>query len=156
MNLFVIVVRPRTEQGHKRSLQDRPSQEPAAIKAEGDQEVLQQDMQEQEGRDVSKVLNPCGPLEYLCGPCMERLKVGDYCYYCYQIYFEENDGTDWIMCDKCQKWVHFDCEEKLGDQFIKAKMLENTDLNYYCPKCKPLKQVASKKGSMTHKRTQAD
>lgn len=86
-----------------------------------------------------------GPHNYLCEPCNARFKDCDYCFYCHQIYFEYADGTDWIMCDKCQKWIHCDCEEKFGDSNIKVKMSKYTDLAYYCPRCKPLKPVTNKK-----------
>ena len=56
------------------------------------------------------VRNEGFPEEYLCQPCNERFKDRHYCKYCYQIYFLEADGNNWIECDSCLRWTHEDCE----------------------------------------------
>lgn len=42
----------------------------------------------------------------LCTNCAKAHRKGQYCYYCKQIYLDnDDDGKDWVQCDFCKKWV---------------------------------------------------
>lgn len=42
----------------------------------------------------------------LCTNCAKAHRKGQFCFYCKQIYLDnDDDGKDWIQCDFCKKWV---------------------------------------------------
>lgn len=48
----------------------------------------------------------------LCTNCAKAHRKGQYCYFCKQIYLDnDDDGKDWIQCDFCKKWVILLCFE---------------------------------------------
>jgi len=100
----------------------------------------------------------------LCTNCAKAHRKGQYCYYCKQIYLDnDDDGKDWVQCDFCKKWViflflfqfilqttkfnnfqkvHADCEQFHGDPKFKS-IMTSKDFIYYCPKCKKMKNKAT-------------
>ena len=83
-----------------------------------------------------------GEFFWLCKVCSEAYKHNQYCDYCRQIYVDngesaDTDGKNWIECEKCQKWVHTDCETGDPDGYTDlANLLNDSTFQYFCPKCR--------------------
>ncbi|CAD8100444.1 unnamed protein product [Paramecium sonneborni] len=72
----------------------------------------------------------------LCNRCLNNFHSNNYCEYCIQIYDPtlgyEMDDKQWIMCEKCNRWNHVDCEQTLGQQNL-TKITHQT--KYQCSQC---------------------
>ena len=82
---------------------------------------------------------------WLCDICSQAYKAKQFCDYCKQIYFDEseyqaNDGKEWVLCERCNKWNHIDCEAERNNNPEIRQYLENN--SYFCIPCaKTMKQV---------------
>jgi hypothetical protein len=85
---------------------------------------------------------------WLCSMCTQAYNKRQYCDYCKQVYFEENesilDGKEWIGCDndKCKKWNHVECEILVNNNEALKNL--NEDVLYYCLSCSKNKKLISK------------
>ncbi|CAD8106923.1 unnamed protein product [Paramecium sonneborni] len=72
----------------------------------------------------------------LCNRCLNNLNLNNYCEYCIQIYDPtlkyEIDDKQWIMCEKCGRWNHVECEQTLGKQNL-HQISQQT--KYRCSQC---------------------
>ncbi|CAD8115504.1 unnamed protein product [Paramecium primaurelia] len=78
----------------------------------------------------------------LCNRCINNFNSNNYCEYCIQIYDPtlgyEMDDKQWIMCEKCNRWNHVECEQSQGKQNL-IKITYQTQ--YLCSQChKKIKQ----------------
>ncbi|CAK88632.1 unnamed protein product (macronuclear) [Paramecium tetraurelia] len=85
-----------------------------------------------------------GQTTLLCNRCSINFTSNNYCEYCIQIYDPnlgyEMDDKQWIMCEKCNRWNHVECEQSLGKQNL-TKITYQT--KYQCSQChKKIKQSA--------------
>ncbi len=80
--------------------------------------------------------------------CTSAYNKQQYCDYCKQVYFEENeqflDGKVWIGCDndRCKKWNHVDCEIHINNNEALKNIEE--DQKYYCQACSKNKKFGGK------------
>ena len=64
-----------------------------------------------------------------CEECYSKVKESMYCPVCVKVYLEESN-EDFIMCDKCQLWVHAACE-KMTEEQVSA----HEGKTFYCSRC---------------------
>ncbi|CAD8185343.1 unnamed protein product [Paramecium pentaurelia] len=81
----------------------------------------------------------------LCNSCLYNYNSNNYCEYCIQIYDPnigyEMDDKQWIMCEKCNRWNHVECEQTQGKQNL-IKITYNT--KYRCSQCHKNKKQQAK------------
>ncbi|CAD8146523.1 unnamed protein product [Paramecium pentaurelia] len=86
----------------------------------------------------------------LCGTCYELYKRRKCCYFCAQVYKDDEqnflDGKKWVQCDnqRCGKWTHIDCE--VSD--IESQ-LQHKSFKYKCPWCRIEKDKKKKQSQPT-------
>ena len=93
-------------------------------------------------------------LFWLCDICSLAYNKKQFCDFCKQVYFEENDqlvdGKEWIGCDnsKCKKWNHIECEVQFNNNQALNEALLNKDdtFQYFCLTCTKAKKGSSLKG----------
>ncbi|CAK87266.1 unnamed protein product (macronuclear) [Paramecium tetraurelia] len=88
-----------------------------------------------------------GKTVLLCNRCLSNFHSNNYCEFCIQIYDPnlgyEMDDKQWIMCEKCNRWNHVECEQSQGKQNL-IKITHHT--KYRCSQChKNIKQQAKSK-----------
>ncbi|KAH9331428.1 hypothetical protein KI387_003536, partial [Taxus chinensis] len=82
----------------------------------------------------------------LCKHCFKLFKVKQYCGICKTVWHAIDEGS-WVQCDKCQIWIHAECD-KISYNHLK----DLKDVEYFCPDCKKgLGIEASQKQRMTIK-----
>eukprot|EP00211_Chloroparvula_japonica_P016102 CAMPEP_0119131932 /NCGR_PEP_ID=MMETSP1310-20130426/10962_1 /TAXON_ID=464262 /ORGANISM="Genus nov. species nov., Strain RCC2339" /LENGTH=200 /DNA_ID=CAMNT_0007122529 /DNA_START=128 /DNA_END=730 /DNA_ORIENTATION=- len=83
----------------------------------------------------SKVL---GKHVLLCNACGLKYSKNQFCPYCYFVYSRSSKnkhddreaGRQWLSCQRCQRWVHLDCEQRYGDHEGRIDKQK-----YVCPSC---------------------
>ncbi|XP_057857928.2 histone-lysine N-methyltransferase ATX5 isoform X1 [Cryptomeria japonica] len=82
----------------------------------------------------------------LCRHCFKLFKFKQYCGICKTVWHAIDEGS-WVQCDKCQIWIHAECD-KISYNHLK----DLKDVEYFCPDCKKgLGIEASQKQRMTIK-----
>jgi hypothetical protein len=73
----------------------------------------------------------------LCNKCGLLYRKQHYCFYCYQIYRENEINASvhekWLTCQRCNRAVHENCEKRAG-------YLIEPNSKYFCPDCRKLKE----------------
>ena len=71
----------------------------------------------------------------LCKMCYEAFEKGHFCYYCNSIYRDGIiDFAEWVECDYCRGWEHFNCEIEKGKKYANKQELDD-EKHYMCPIC---------------------
>lgn len=88
----------------------------------------------------------------ICKVCYSAFSQGHFCYFCSQIYLDDevltySDDKDWISCDTCGCWNHMQCEAKHGIKNIFVILQKDKKTKYYCPKCRGDKDIKKPKVS---------
>ena len=64
----------------------------------------------------------------LCKMCYEAFEKGHFCYYCNSIYRDGIiDFAEWVECDYCRGWEHFNCEIEKGKKYANKQELEEKE-----------------------------
>jgi hypothetical protein len=93
--------------------------------------------------------NSTGRRVRLCNACGLHFRKGHYCKFCFEIYKDaselEGASNAWILCDKCDRWVHQRCAISHGAR---------TDREYICDDCSQPANNKQRSSSITSDRVQ--
>ncbi len=73
-----------------------------------------------------------------CRPCLVARIKGDFCPVCERAYTEESDEGSMVMCDKCDKWVHYQCT---GLSTAEKASLSRKN-KFVCRECDPFPRLS--------------
>ena len=70
----------------------------------------------------------------MCEECDRRVRRGQFCLLCEQVYSESDYETKMMYCTICEKWIHMECEGLSIDEYECLAELPD-DIPYICKKC---------------------
>nr|APW83393.1 micronuclear isoform [Tetrahymena thermophila] len=76
----------------------------------------------------------------ICKDCWVYYQQKKYCPICFKI-IEENAEGQFVYCDKCELWLHYECEKKLSNRSFREI---NRSKQFCCSKCKVIEDSKQK------------
>ena len=70
-----------------------------------------------------------------CGGCALAIDAKEYCPVCFQLYDKDNFAIPMSNCDRCDRWVHVECDPSIDLSWYALVSKDNNSLKYTCPCC---------------------
>ena len=70
----------------------------------------------------------------LCEECDRRMRRGQFCCICKNVYSENDYDTKMMFCSQCSKWIHMECEGLSPDEYECLTELPE-EIPYVCKIC---------------------